>query len=184
MGSLRSRPGGGMAGTSSSRGALASDTVVLTVFLDELVRLANRPTDITGGRLPVTPEEEAREYDLGHDVEDAVEDGLRVRMDDVAALAQTPADRVQEPEQQQPDAAYPEGLLRVAAQHVGVAPRIVQELVRDEEERGHAEGPEAPFVPRLGKGADEPAHDHEQVGEEGYQYGGSGDPGSEEQLEQ
>ncbi len=97
--------GRGMAGTSSTLADVRRDTLASTiamVLLRGLVRLADIAAQGTGGRFAVAPEEQTGEHDLGHYVENAVEDGLGVRVNDVTAFGQTPGDRIEEPEQQQP----------------------------------------------------------------------------------
>ena len=49
--------------------------------------------------IAVTPEQQGAEDRLGEEIQDAVKDGLGVRRDDVAALADAPCDRVQEPQE-------------------------------------------------------------------------------------
>jgi hypothetical protein len=49
--------------------------------------------------IPVAPEQERAEADLGEEVEHAVEDGFAVRRYVVAPFAQAPGDRIQDPEQ-------------------------------------------------------------------------------------
>lgn len=165
-------------------GAVSTLSNPMAVLLNILIRLTNIAAKVSRGGLAMAPEQEASEADLGQDIQDTVEDGLGVGVDDVAALAEAPGDGVQEPQQQQPDAARPERLLGVAPQHVGVAPRVDEQLVRDEEERRHPERPEAPLEPRLRERADEPAHDHEHVREQRDQDRGRGHARREQQLEQ
>lgn len=47
--------------------------------------------------LPCSNDKQQREYTLGEDVEDAVEDGFRVDLDFVAAFREAPGDGVEEP---------------------------------------------------------------------------------------
>ena len=47
----------------------------------------------------MTPEQKGPENWLGEEIQDAVEDGLGIRRDDVAALADAPCDRIQEPQE-------------------------------------------------------------------------------------
>ena len=102
-----------------------------------LIVVANVQAEPGGIDVAVAPEEEGAEDGLGEDVEDAVEDGLGVRGDDVAALAETPGDRVQEPQEDGPAAADQEGARDVVAERGGVLARHPGHLPRDEEE-GHA----------------------------------------------
>lgn len=50
----------------------------------------------------VTPEEEGAKDGLGQDIQDPVEDGFRVRSDDISTLTETPGDRVEEPQEDGP----------------------------------------------------------------------------------
>ena len=68
----------------------------------------------------MAPEEESTEDRLGHDIEDTVEDGLRVRGNDIATLRQTPGDGVEEPEEDGPRTADKIGLADVGTERVGV----------------------------------------------------------------
>ena len=49
--------------------------------------------------IAVTPEQQRTKERFGEEIQDAVEDGLGIGRDDVAALADAPRDRVQEPEE-------------------------------------------------------------------------------------
>lgn len=80
--------------------------------------------DIGGRNGTVLPEQDGAEDGLGEDVEDAVEDGLGIRMDDVPALAQTPRNGVQEPDEHQVHAAGVVGGPRDAAEAHGVPARV------------------------------------------------------------
>ena len=53
----------------------------------------------------VAEEEDGAEDWLGKDVEDTVEDSFRVWRNDIATLAETPSDRIHEPEEDGPETA-------------------------------------------------------------------------------
>lgn len=50
----------------------------------------------------VTPEEEGAKDGFGHDIQDPIEHGFRVRSDDVSTLTKTPGDGVEEPQEDGP----------------------------------------------------------------------------------
>ena len=93
----------------------------------------------------VAPEQECTKDGFSQDVEDTVEDGLRVRRDDVASLAQTPSDRVEEPEEDGPAAADEICARHVRAEGVCVLATYPGHLPRDEQEGHHAENEESPL---------------------------------------
>lgn len=103
------------------------------VPIRNIIRILMVITDMKtqAGRVDVTvtPEEKSTEDGLGHNIEHAVEDGFRVRGDDVAAFADTPGDRVEKPEEDGPDAAD------------GVGPRDVGAEGRCVLTAGHGDGP-------------------------------------------
>lgn len=68
----------------------------------------------------VTPEEEGAEDGLGQDIQDTVEDGFRVRSDDVSTLTETPGDGVEEPQEDGPHTADEIRLGDVIPQRVGM----------------------------------------------------------------
>lgn len=111
-----------------------------------IVVVANVQAEPGGVDVAVAPEEERTEDGLGHDVEDTVEDGLGVGGDDVAALAETPGDRVHEPEEHGPAATDQEGARDVFAESGGVLACHPDHLPEDEEEGHHAEDEVSPLV--------------------------------------
>jgi hypothetical protein len=77
-------------------GARSADLVLNSRVL--LVVVVDVETKTGRVNTAVTPDEKSTEDGLGDQVEDTVEDGLRVGRDDVATLADTPGERVQDPE--------------------------------------------------------------------------------------
>lgn len=69
------------------------------------IDIANAQAHARRVDVPVTGDEHNAEDRLGAEVQRAVEGGLRVRGNDIAAFAETPADRIEEPEEQGPDPA-------------------------------------------------------------------------------
>lgn len=112
----------------------------------DVVIVADVDAEAVGVDVAVTPEEEGTEDGLGQDVENAVEDGLGVGGDDVAALAQAPGDRVEEPEEDGPHGASDVGAMHVGSEGACVLASDPGHLPRDEEESGAAEGEETPLL--------------------------------------
>ena len=54
-------------------------------------------TEARGVNIAMTPEQKSAKDGLGEEVQNTVEDSLGVWGDDIAALADTPCDRVQQP---------------------------------------------------------------------------------------
>ena len=94
----------------------------------------------------VAPKQQSAEDGFGHNVEDAVEDGLRVGRDDVAALREPPGDWVEEPEEDGPDAADEVGAVDVGAESEGVFTRGPGYGPGDPEEGKAAEDEVAPLL--------------------------------------
>lgn len=110
---------------------LGSSRVVALLPVDDgSTRLAHGQAQVGGVDLVVAKEEQEAKARLGEDVEDAVEDGLRVRVDDVAALGQAPGDGIQKPQEDGEHAAVEKGALDRAAEGVGVAAGVDDELGR------------------------------------------------------
>ncbi len=93
----------------------------------------------------MTPEEKGTEHRLGQDIKDTVEDGLGIGGDDVAAFAETPGDRVEEPEEDGPAAADEVDARDVGTDVGGMLASYPGYLPGDEDECYHAEGEEAPL---------------------------------------
>lgn len=70
-----------------------------------IIVIANMQTEPGRVDVAVAPEQHSAEDGLCHDIKNAIKDGFRVWSDDVAALAQTPSDRIEEPQEDGPDTA-------------------------------------------------------------------------------
>lgn len=81
--------------------AVLRATLDVTLLLEVVVILVVHNGHANVGRVDVavTPNEKSTEARLSDEVEDAVEDSLRVGRDDVTALAKTPGNRVQNPQE-------------------------------------------------------------------------------------
>jgi hypothetical protein len=110
---------------------LATNHSVILVVADSHANL--RRVDVA-----VTPDQEGTEARLSEEVEDAVEDSLRVGRDDVATLAKTPGDRVQDPEEGCQGAAVQEGLPDLGTVVGRVLTGLESEHVDDVEQRDAA----------------------------------------------
>jgi hypothetical protein len=137
-----------------------------------------REIDVT-----VPPEQQRAETWLGEDVENAIEDGLGIGRDDITTLAETPRNRVQEPQRDGPDAAEGVDVGDVGADDAGVGAAFKDDCVGNEEEGRAAEGEVAPFVGGLDEGAAEASDDNDLVDEDGVgDCGGWEGAGQEEVL--
>lgn len=100
-------------------------------------------TQGSGVDVAVAPDEDGTPDRLGKDVEHTVEDGFGVRVDDVAALGQTPCNGVQKPEEHEHGAGDVVGALDVGVDGAGVLATWTDDNVNDVEEGDHADGPVA-----------------------------------------
>ena len=64
-----------------------------------LIIVPDMQTQSSGVNITMTPEQQGAKDRLGEQIQDAVEDGLGIWRDDVAAFADAPCDGVQEPEE-------------------------------------------------------------------------------------
>lgn len=85
-----------------------------------VIVVANMQTKSGWVDITVSPEEKRTEDRLGHDVENAIKDSLRVWRNDVTTLAEAPRDGVEEPEEDGPNAADGVGLGDVGPKANGV----------------------------------------------------------------
>lgn len=81
----------------------------------------------------VAPDEKSAEARLSDEVEDTVEDGLGVGRDDVATLAETPGDGIQDPKEGCQRAAVNEALADLSSVTASVAAGFPGKLVEDVE---------------------------------------------------
>jgi hypothetical protein len=82
----------------------------------------------------VAEEQERAEARLGQEVKHTVEDGFGVGRDDVATLAETPRNRVQDPQESSQAATHDEGTLDIGAVVDGVTAGLPDKLVYDVDE--------------------------------------------------
>jgi hypothetical protein len=82
----------------------------------------------------VAEEQERAEAGLGQEVKHTVKDGFGIGRDDVTTLAETPRNRVQNPQESSQAAAHDEGALDISAVVDGVTAGLPNELVYDVDE--------------------------------------------------
>lgn len=96
--------------------------------------------------IPVTPKEESTEYRLGHNVQDTVEDGFRVRRNNVTTLRKSPGNRVQKPEEDSPDTTNQVYFRDIWANGSSVLARGPGNSPGDPKEGNAAEGEVTPLI--------------------------------------
>ncbi|KAK3362522.1 hypothetical protein B0T25DRAFT_561589 [Lasiosphaeria hispida] len=97
---------------------------------------------------PQAKQDHDTEYDLGKNVQHAVENGLRVWVDDVAALGQAPGNGGNK-HQMKESRVPPSGRPPVrAANAAGLSPAVHHELEDDGKQCGSAKGEKSPLLPR------------------------------------
>jgi hypothetical protein len=82
----------------------------------------------------VAKEQERAEAGLGQEVEHTIEDGFGIGRDDVTTLAETPRNRVQDPQEGSQAATHDEGTLDIGAVVDGMTAGLPNELVYDVDE--------------------------------------------------
>lgn len=168
-----------------SGGAVVGTVVRLSgvvALLRDGSRLTEVEANLGGVDLVVSEEQEEAESRLGEDIEDTVEDGLRVGVDDVATLRQTPGNGVEEPEEDGQDTTLEEGRLDRSTKSVGVAATVNNEFVDDKEEGEHAKDPVTPLVRSLGESTNETSHDHDLIGQNSDSNGRPWDASGKEKI--
>ena len=110
-----------------------------------LVVIPDMQAQTSGVDVAVTEQQDGSKDRLGQDIQDSVKDGLAVGGDDIATLAETPGDRVEEPEEDGPHAGEKVGLANIGAEVVGVLPGGPDDGPGDGEEGKHTKGPVAPL---------------------------------------
>ena len=128
--------GGSRAVQGRLNGAVVGGSDGAALLADVVVALVVHDVHANVGRVDVTvaPDEESTEAGLGDEVKDGVEDGLGVGRDDVATLAKTPGDGVQDPEEGGERAADGEALADLGTVARSVAAGLEDELIDDVEE--------------------------------------------------
>jgi|SRR5690242_4153891 len=137
MGSTRRMSGGSINGSieRSLDAAVLRATLNATLLLEVVVILVihDGHADVSRVDVAMTPEKKGTEARLSNEVKDAVEDGLGVGRDDIAALAETPGNGVQNPQEGGQGSTVQEALGNLRAVAGGVATSFPDKLVDDVE---------------------------------------------------
>jgi hypothetical protein len=70
---------------------------VRTIGVDTLIDISDAESKTGRINIAMAPKKQGAKHRLGKEVQDAVEDGLRVGRDDIASLADTPGNGVENP---------------------------------------------------------------------------------------
>jgi hypothetical protein len=111
----------------------------------------------------MAPEKESTKDRLSKEVENSIENCLRVWRDDITALTDTPSDRIQNPKEGCQGATVQERSADILAKCIGVPASIPDEHVRNVAESSASENEVAPFVGSLYQSSDESSNDHEFI---------------------
>jgi len=141
--------------------------VSVLLVADVVDRVADVESETRRLDVAMTPEKESTKNWFGKDIENTVEDGLGIRGDDVATLAQTPGDWVQEPKTDGPDTADSVGLVDISSKVAGVGAAFEDNGPGDKEEGNTSESEVAPFVGALDECTNETGHNHDLVNQDG-----------------
>jgi len=143
----------------------------------------------------VAPKEERAKDNLGEDVKDTIKDGLAIGGNHVAALGDTPGNRVQDPDSDDQCAASSVDAGDVGTERNGTAASLNHNEVEDVEQSnkaymelavalsrttiGHTDGEVAPLVGGVDKGTDEEGDSCSPVKEDEEKDGSRADSGSQ-----
>jgi len=132
-----------------------------------VVIVADVEADLGRVDVAVAPDDEGSENGLGEEVEDTVEDGLRVGSDDVTSLGYTPGNWIDEPESDEPGAADEEGAGDIGAEGSGMKTSDEQDVVGDNGETEDSEDEVTPLVGRVDQGTNEEGDNIDFLKEDG-----------------
>ena len=118
--------------------SLLSGLDIGTFGQDSLIDIANSESKASRVDVAMTEEEQRTKDRLRDKIEDTVEDSLRVRRDDIATLADTPGDGIQDPDKSCQATASDKDLSNILADVVGVLAGFPGELVDDIDESNAA----------------------------------------------
>ena len=178
--------GGSRAVQGRLNGAVVRGTDSAALLADVVVTLVVHDVHANVGRVDVAvaPDEESTEAGLGDEVKDGVEDGLGVGRDDVATLAETPGNGVQDPQESSQRTAVQEALGDLRAVASGVAAGLPDKLVDNVEKRNAANDKVRPLVPADNESTNQTGDNHDLVNEYGPEDRGPRHASSEEKVEQ
>jgi hypothetical protein len=150
----------------------------------DLTGAARVETDIGRGHLPDAQEEQVAEEGPGDDVEDTVEGGLGVRVDDVAAFAEAPGDWVEEADEDREPDAQVVGPVDGGAEGAGEDTAGEEEKVDEVGEGEEAEDRKAPLVGRGDQGTGQGGDDGDLAQEDGEEDRGPGRGSEQEEVQE
>jgi hypothetical protein len=162
-------------------GARRADLVLNSGVL--LVVVVDVKTKTGRVNVTVTEDEESTEDRLGDQIKDTIEDSLRVGGDNVATLADTPGERVQDPEDSGERTAQGEATTDILAENIGVTTALPDEDPDDVEESKAAEGEVTPLVGATDESANETGDNHDFIDEDDEEDSGPGKGGGQHQVE-
>jgi len=152
--------------------------------------------ELGGINVTVAPKEQRAKDNLGEDVKDTVKDGLAIRSNHVAALGDTPRNRVQDPDSGDQCAASSVDAADVGTERNSTAASLNHNEVEDVEQRnksymglavassrrmiGHTDGEVAPLVGGVDKGTNEEGDSCSPVKEDEEKDGSRTNSGSQE----
>lgn len=167
-------------------GAVVRGTDSAALLADMIVALVIHDGHANVGRVDVAvaPDEESTEAGLGDEVKDGVEDGLGIGRNDVATLAETPGNWVQDPQECSQGTTVQEALGDLRAVASGVAAGLPDKLVDNVEKRNAANDKVRPLVPADNESTNQTGDNHDLVNEYGPEDRGPRHASSEEKVEQ
>ena len=174
---------GGRSGGSGSRSLAVSDILLLALELEVLlVVVVDVQAEPARVDVAVAPDEQSTKDRLGKNIEDAIEDGLRVRRDVVATLAQTPGDGVKSPQKRSQGTTLQESGADILTHCVGVLPSFPCKLVDDVEQSSATKGEVSPLVAGANESASKTSDDHNLIDEDGEENRRPGHASGEKQV--
>jgi len=131
----------------------------------------------------VTEDEKGTKYGLGEKVKDTIEDGLGIRRNDVATLAETECDGVKHPQEESQATAPDEDFADVRTKVTGVATSLEDEHVTNPKESNAAEGEVTPFVGRPDESTNKTSDNHDLIDQDSPHDGRPWHASGEEKVE-
>lgn len=141
-------------------------------------------TKVSRVDVAVAPDEKSAEDRFGENVENTVEDSLRVGRDEVGTLTNRPGNRVENPQKGSQRSADEERPAHVRAHGVGVSASLPDEDVNDPEKGGATESEVAPLISRLDESTSQAGDDHDFVNQDQEKGCGPWHASGKEQVHQ
>lgn len=108
--------------------------------------LPNVETKLSRINVAVTPDQQGAEDRLGQDVENTIKNGLGIGRDDIATLAETPGNRVDEPEENGPGTDKGVGCANILTKGQCVCSTDHNHIIGNEEESKSSKDKVSPLV--------------------------------------